>query len=92
MTKLEKKRNKPKKHTKKRDRDSSDSDIDSDHERVYGSTGNRDTADKRLKLEEPKGIHLISTDTHTSKSTTTKLAMILSGLMKSQLKTPKQVK
>jgi hypothetical protein len=48
MTKLEKKLNKSKKHSKKRARDSSDSDIDSDHERVYGSTRNRDPADKHL--------------------------------------------
>jgi len=50
LTKLEKKLNKSKKHSKKRARDSSDSDLDSYHERVYGSTGNRDPADKRLKL------------------------------------------
>ena len=41
LTKL----NKSKKHSKKRARVSSDSDLDSDHERVYGSTGNRDPAD-----------------------------------------------
>ncbi len=69
LTKLEKKLNKSKKHSKKRARDSSDSDINSDQERVYCSTGNQDPADKRLKLEEPKGIHLKSTDTHPSKST-----------------------
>ena len=92
MTKLEKKLNKSKKHSnsKKRARDSSDSDINSDHERVYGSTGNQNTTDTCLKLEEPKGINLKSTDTHPSKST--KLALILAGLMKSQLKTPKQAK
>jgi len=69
MAKLKKKLNKSKKHSKKRAHDSSDSDIDSDHERVYGSTGNRDPADKSLKLEEPKGIHLKSIDTQPSKST-----------------------
>ena len=57
LTKLEKKLNKSKKHSKKCARDSSDSDIDSDQERVYGSTRNQDPADKCLKLEEPKGIH-----------------------------------
>jgi len=47
LTKLKKKLNKSKKHSKKRARDSSASysDLDSDHERVYGSTGNRDPAD-----------------------------------------------
>ena len=69
LTKLEKKLNKSKKHSKKCARDSSDSDIDSDQERVYSSTGNWDPADKRLKLEEPKGIPLKSTDNHPSKST-----------------------
>jgi len=73
LTKLEKKGNKSKKHSKKRARDSSDSDIDSDHERVYGSTGNQDPADKRLKLELPIGIHLISTDTRPIKAS--KLAL-----------------
>ncbi len=42
-------------------------------ERVYGSTVNRDPADKHLKLEQPIGIHLISTDTRPIKST--KLAL-----------------
>jgi len=73
LTKLKKKLNKSKKHSKKCARDSSDSDINSDHERVYGSSGNRDPADKRLKLEQPIGIHLISTDTRPIKST--KLAL-----------------
>ena len=49
LTKLEKKLYKSKKHSKKRACDSSDSDLDSDHERVYGSTGKWDPADKRLK-------------------------------------------
>jgi len=65
LTKLEKKLNKSKKHSKKRARYSSDS----DHERVHGSTGNRDPADNRLKLEQPNGIHLISTDTRPIKAT-----------------------
>jgi len=39
LTKLEK-HNKSKNHSKKRARDSSDSEADSDHGRVYGSTGN----------------------------------------------------
>jgi len=69
LTKLEKKLNKSKKHSKKRAHDSSDSDIDSDQERVYGSTRNRDPADKCLKLEQPTGIHLISTDTRPIKAT-----------------------
>ncbi len=33
------------------------------HGRLYGSTGNRDPADKRLKLDQPPGINLESTDT-----------------------------
>ena len=37
------------------------------------STGNLDPADKRLKLEQPIGIHLISTDTRPIKAT--KLAL-----------------
>ena len=71
LTKLEKKLNKSKKHSKKRARDSSvsDHDIDSDHERVCGSTRNRDPVDKWLKLEQPNGIHLISTDTRPIKAT-----------------------
>jgi len=75
LTKLEKKLNTSKKHSnsKKCARVLSDSDIDSDQERVYGSTENQDPADKRLKLEHPTGIHLKSTDTHLSKST--KLAL-----------------
>jgi len=66
LTKLERKLNKSIKHSKKRAHDSPESDLDSDQERVYGSTRNRDPADKRLKLEQPIGIHLISTDTHPS--------------------------
>jgi len=69
LTKLKKKLNESKKHSKKCARDSSDSDLDSGHERVYGSTGNRDPADKHLKLEQPNGIHLISTDTRPIKAT-----------------------
>ena len=57
LTKLEKKLNKSKKHSTKRARDSSDSDLDSDHERVYGSTRNRDPTNECLKLEQPNGIH-----------------------------------
>jgi len=59
LTKLETKLNKS---SKKCAHDLSDSDIDSDQERVYESTGNRDPADKCLKLEEPEGIHLKSTE------------------------------
>jgi hypothetical protein len=42
----------------------------------YGSTGNRDPADKRLKLEQPNGIHLTSTDTRPIKATTLALDTI----------------
>ena len=59
---------------KKLARDSSDSDIDSDQERVHISTRNWDPADKRLKFEQPNGIHLISTDTRPIKATS-KLAL-----------------
>jgi hypothetical protein len=69
LTKLKKKLNKSKRHSKKRACDLSDSDLDNDHERVYGSTRNQDLADKRLKLEQPNGIHLISTDTRPIKAT-----------------------
>jgi hypothetical protein len=37
--------------------------------KVYGSTGNWDPADKLLKLEQPNGIHSISTDTRPIKAT-----------------------
>jgi hypothetical protein len=71
--KLEKRHKKAKKRAEKRARDSLDSDIDSDQERVFGSTGNRDPADKRIKLVQPSGVQLKSTDTRPIKAT--KLAL-----------------
>ena len=71
MSKLVKKLKKSKKHGKKRARDSSDSDSNSDQDSGSGSTGN--LVDKRLKLNQPSGIHLKSTDTHPIKAT--KLAL-----------------
>jgi hypothetical protein len=73
LMKLEKRHKKAKKRAKKRARDSSDSDIDSDQEMIYGSTGNRDPADKRIKLVQPSGVQLKSTDTRPIKAT--KLAL-----------------
>jgi hypothetical protein len=70
-TKLVKKLKKSEKHGKKCVRDLSDTDSDSDQDNRSGSTGN--PVDKRLKLEQPTGIHLKSTDTHPNKST--KLAL-----------------
>ncbi len=67
LTKL----NKSKEHSKKRARDSSDIDSDSDQDSGSGSTGN--PVDKRLKLDQPSGIHLKSTDTRPIKAT--KLAL-----------------
>ena len=64
LTKL----NKSKEHSKKRARDSSDSDSDSDW-----SSGTGSQVDKRLKLEQPPGIDLVSTDTCPIKAT--KLAL-----------------
>ena len=71
MTKLVKKLKKSKKHSKKRARDSSDSDSDSDQDSGSSSTGK--LVDKRLKLEQPSGIHLKPTDTRPIKAT--KLAL-----------------
>jgi hypothetical protein len=73
LMKLEKRHKKAKKRAKKRARDSSDSDIDSDQEMIYGSTGNRDPADKHIKLVQPSGVQLKSTDTRPIKAT--KLAL-----------------
>ena len=67
MTKLVKKLKKSKKHGKKRARDSSDSDSDSDQDSGSGSMGN--LVDKHLKLNQPSGNHLKSTDTHPIKAT-----------------------
>ena len=66
LTKLKKKLKKSKKHGNKCARDSSDNDSDSDQDNGSGSTGN--LVDKRLKLEQPSGIDLKSTDTHPIKA------------------------
>ncbi len=71
VAKLEKKLKKSKKHSKKRAHDSLDSDSDSDQDNGPSSTGN--LVDKRLKLKQPSGIDLKSTDTHPIKAT--KLAL-----------------
>ncbi len=71
LAKLEKKLKKTKKHSKKRARDSLDSDSNSDQDSWSGSTGLQ--VDKHLKLEQPLGIDLKSTDTHPIKAT--KLAL-----------------
>ena len=71
LMKLEKRHKKAKKRAKKRARDSSDIDSDSDQDIRSGSTGK--LVDKRLKLEQPSGIHLESTDTRPIKAT--KLAL-----------------
>ncbi len=68
---LDKKLKKTKKHSKKRACDLSDSDSNSDQDSWFGST--RSQVDKRLKLEQPTGIDLNSTDTHPIKAT--KLAL-----------------
>jgi hypothetical protein len=67
ITKLKKRLKKSKKH-KKGASDSSDSDSDSDW-----SSGTGSQVDKRLKLEQPPGIDLVSTDTRPIKAT--KLAL-----------------
>ena len=61
LSKLKKKQKKARKNSTKRARDSSDSDFDSDED--YGSDSMRKPLDKCLKLEQPKSIHLMSTDT-----------------------------
>jgi hypothetical protein len=71
LTKLIKKLKKSEKHGKKCVRDSSDTDSHSDQDNGSSNTGN--PVDKRLKLEQPMGIHLKSTDTRPNKST--KLAL-----------------
>ncbi len=67
VAKLEKKLKKTKKHGKKRARDSSDSDSNSDQDSWSGNTGSQ--VDKHLKLEQPTGIDLNSTDTRPIKAT-----------------------
>ncbi len=57
---LEKKLKKTKKHGKKHARDWPDSDSYSDQDSWSSSTGPR--VDKRLKLEQPLGIDLKSTE------------------------------
>ena len=70
MEKLKKRLKKSKKHNK-RARDSSDSDSDSDQDN--GSSSTSGPVDKRLKLDQPSGIYLKSTDTRPIKAT--KLAL-----------------
>ncbi len=67
VAKLEKKLKKTKKHSKKRACDSSDSDSHSDQDSWSSCTGSR--VDKHLKLEQPSGIDLKSTDTRPIKAT-----------------------
>ncbi len=71
LAKLKKKLKKSKKHGKKRARDSLDTDSDSAQDNGSSSTGS--LVDKHLKLEQPLGIDLISTDTRPIKAT--KLAL-----------------
>ncbi len=73
ITKLKKRLKKSKKH-KKCARDSSDSDSDSDWSSSMGSQ-----VDKRLKLEQPPGIDLVSTDTRPIKATKLALDIIKSN-------------
>jgi hypothetical protein len=70
MTKLKKRLKKSKKH-KKRARETSDN--DSDNKLDIGSSSTSGPVDKRLKIEQPLGIHLESTDTRPIKAT--KLAL-----------------
>jgi hypothetical protein len=67
---LKKRLQKSKKH-KKRARESSDSDSDDNLDTGSSSTGK--LVDKRLKIDQPSGIHLESTDTRPIKAT--KLAL-----------------
>jgi hypothetical protein len=71
VAKLKKKLKKTKKHGKKHACDSSDSDSASDWDSWSSSMGSR--VDKHLKLEQPSGIDLKSTDTRPIKAT--KLAL-----------------
>ena len=71
ITKLVKKLKKSKKHGKKRAHDLLDSDSDSDQD--IGSSSASSPVDKRLKLDQPPGINLESTDTRLIKAT--KLAL-----------------
>ncbi len=71
VAKLEKMLKKTKKHSKKRACDSLDSDSNSDQDSWPGSTGSQ--VDKRLKLEQPTGIDIKSTDIRPIKAT--KLAL-----------------
>ena len=71
METLKKRLKKSKKRGKKRARDSSDSDSDSDQD--SGSNSTSGPVDKHLKLEQPSGIYLKSTDTLLIKAT--KLAL-----------------
>ena len=61
IAKLKKKLKKSKRHSKKRARESSDNDSDDNLDTGSSSTGS--LVDKRIKLEQPSGIHLKSTDT-----------------------------
>ncbi len=71
MAKLKKRLKKYKKHSKKRARDSSDSDSNSRQD--SGSSSRGRPVEKRIKLVQPSGIHLKSTDTGPIKAT--KLAL-----------------
>ncbi len=66
ITKLKKRLKKSKKHNK-RARESSDSDSNDSQDNRSSSTGN--PVDKCLKLDQPSGIHLKSTDTRPIKAT-----------------------
>jgi len=66
MAKLKKRLKKSKKHSKKRARDSLDSDSDSSEDSGSSCTGR--PVEKHIKLVQPSGIHLKSTDTHPIKA------------------------
>jgi len=71
MAKLKKRLKKSKKRSKKHARGSSDSDSDSGYD--SGSSSTSGPVDKCLKIEQPSGSHLESTDTRPIKAT--KLAL-----------------
>jgi len=60
IAKLKKKLKKSKRHSKKPARESSDNDSDDNLDTGSSSMGS--LVDKRIKLEQPSGIHLKSTD------------------------------
>jgi len=71
IAKLKKKLKKSKRHSKKRAHESLDNDSDNNLDTGSSSTGS--LVDKRIKLEQPSGVQLKSTDTHPIKAT--KLAL-----------------